>query len=284
MTVEFIEPRHNNSYAQQFRIDELYLDQRTGHQRLLIFQNAAFGRVMTLDGIVQTTEKDEFIYHEMLTHVPVIAHGNAERVLIIGGGDGGMLREVVRHRSIGKIIQVEIDEQVIAMSRQYLPNHAQGAFDDPRWRLVIGDGFNYVRDCEESFDIIIVDSTDPIGPGEALFSAQFYAACRQKLRTGGILVTQNGVPFEQTGEVINTAKHFRELFRDWHFYSAAIPTYVGGIMAFGWATDDTTLRQLPLSLLQQRYAAAKLNTRYYNPQIHQASFALPQYILKAIGK
>jgi spermidine synthase len=220
----------------------------------------------------------------MLTHVPVIAHGNAERVLIIGGGDGGILREVVRHRSIGKIIQVEIDEQVIAMSRQYLPNHSRGAFDDPRWRQEIGDGINYVRDCEDNFDVIIVDSTDPNGPGEALYSAQFYAACRQKLRTGGILVTQNGFPFEQTWEVINTAKHFRELFRVWHFYSAAIPTYVGGIMAFGWATDDTTLRQLPLSLLQQRYAAAKLNTRYYNPQIHQASFALPQYILEAIGK
>jgi spermidine synthase len=240
--------------------------------------------MMTLDGVVQTTEKDEFIYHEMLTHVPVLAHGSAAHVLIIGGGDGGILRELIRHRTIEKITQVEIDAKVIEMSRQYLPNHSQGAFEDPRWQLVIGDGCTYTRDCDQSFDVIIVDSTDPTGPGAALFSAEFYAACRRKLNAGGVLVTQNGIPFEQTAELVSSAQHFRRLFRDWHFYSAAVPTYVGGIMAFGWATDDETLRQLPLATLQQRYAAAELDTRYYNPQIHQAAFALPQYILDAIGK
>ena len=273
-----------DGYAQQLRIDKLYLEQRTEHQHLLIFENAAFGRVMTLDGIVQTTEKDEFIYHEMLAHLPILAHGNAKRILIIGGGDGGMLREVVKHKTVTHITQVEIDDQVIEMSKQYLPNHSQGAFNDSRWHLVIQDGMAFVRESDQMFDVIIIDSTDPIGPGEILFSSDFYAACKQRLNSGGVIVTQNGVVFIQTDEVVNTAKRLQPLFQDWHFYGAAVPTYVGGIMAFGWASDNVSLRQVELSTLQQRYAAAKLQTRYYNPEIHQAAFALPQYVLDAIGK
>lgn len=273
-----------DGYYQQLRIDKLYLEQRTEHQHLLIFENSAFGRVMTLDGIVQTTEKDEFIYHEMLAHLPILAHGSAERVLIIGGGDGGMLREIVKHKTVTHITQVEIDDQVIEMSKQYLPNHSQGAFEDPRWQLVIQDGMAFVRDSQQRFDVIIIDSTDPIGPGEILFSSDFYAACKQRLNPGGVMVTQNGVAFVQTDEVINTARRLQPLFQDWHFYAAAVPTYAGGIMAFGWATDDISLRQVDLSILQQRYTTAGLKTRYYNPEIHQAAFALPQYVLDAIGK
>lgn len=273
-----------DDYGQLFGVDEVFFEHRTDHQHLLIFRNSRFGRVMTLDGVVQTTERDEFIYHEMLAHTPILAHGKARRVLIVGGGDGGMLREVCRHQSVEHITQVEIDASVVEMSKQHLPNHSQGAYDDPRLELVIADGMRYVREASETFDVIISDSTDPIGPGEVLFTQDFYVACQARLNPGGVLVTQNGVPFMQLAEVKSTAQRLAKTFADWHFYSAAVPTYIGGIMTFAWASDDTTLRQVPLATLQERFQAAGIKTRYYNPAIHQAAFALPQYILEAIGK
>ncbi len=273
-----------DAYGQEFRVDELLHEVKTEHQHLLIFRNAAFGRVMALDGIVQTTEKDEFIYHEMMAHVPILAHGNATSALIVGGGDGGMLREVCRHRSIARITQVEIDAAVIDMCRTYLPGHSDGAFDDPRARILIGDGMDFVRETDETFDVIISDSTDPFGPGEVLFSDSFYAACRRCLNPGGILVTQNGVPFHQRDELTRTAGHLRALFGDWHFYTAAVPSYVGGGMVFAWATDDPAPRRTSLATLRKRYAESGIRTRYYNPGIHYGAFALPNYVLEALGK
>lgn len=281
--VDFIENLYE-AWDQRLRIDELLYDSETEHQRLIIFRNATFGRVMALDGIVQTTEKDEFIYHEMLAHVPILAHGAVKRVLIIGGGDGGMLREVCKHRKVETITQVEIDQAVVDLCRQYLPNHSAGAYEDGRLNLVIADGLKFVQTTTERFDVIISDSTDPIGPGEALFSAEFYAACRRCLNPGGVLVTQNGVAFIQMEEVTATARYLDQIFTDWHFYSAAVPTYTGGIMAFGWASEDKTLRRQPLGTLTQRFEKAAIQTRYYTPEIHLAAFALPQYVLTAIGK
>lgn len=280
---DFIETLYE-AWDQRLRIDELLYDSRTEHQRLIIFRNATFGRVMALDGIVQTTERDEFIYHEMLAHVPILAHGAARQVLIIGGGDGGMLREVCKHGSVETITQVEIDQSVVDMCRQYLPNHSAGAYEDKRLNLVIADGLEFAQTTEERFDVIISDSTDPIGPGESLFTADFYAACRRCLNPGGVLVTQNGVVFIQMDEVVATARHLDGLFPDWHFYSAAVPTYVGGIMAFGWACDDEAFRRQPLDILTQRFDEAAIETRYYTPEVHRAAFALPQYMLTAIGK
>ena len=280
---DFIETLYD-AWDQRLRIDELLYDSETEHQRLIIFRNASFGRVMALDGIVQTTEKDEFIYHEMLAHVPILAHGAARRVLIIGGGDGGMLREVCRHKGIAAITQVEIDRGVVDLCRKYLPNHSAGAYEDKRLNLVIADGLEFVRTTDERFDVIISDSTDPIGPGESLFTEGFYAACKRCLNPGGVLVTQNGVVFIQTEEVVSTARHLGRLFDDYHFYTAAVPTYVGGDMAFGWASDEGRLRHHPLDLLEERFAAAGIITRYYTPEIHRAAFALPQYVKTAIGK
>lgn len=273
-----------NDYAQAFSVDDIYYENKTEHQHLIIFHNAKFGRVMVLDGIIQTTERDEFIYHEMLTHVPLFAHGAVERVLIVGGGDGGMLREVLRHPGIKQVIMVEIDETVVEISKQYLPHHAQGAFDDPRFQLVISDGATFVRETTEKFDIVITDSTDPIGPGESLFSRNYYQDCRNCLSENGILVTQNGVVFFQAEEAKKTADLFQDIFEDWHFYSAAIPTYVGGIMTFGWGTDNPKLRQTSLETLEARYQKSRIKTRYYNPSVHLHAFALPQYILEIIGK
>jgi spermidine synthase len=279
---EFAETLYD-SYGQVFRIDEMLYEAKTGHQHLMIFHNAAFGRVMALDGIVQTTEKDEFVYHEMLTHVPIIAHGKARRILVVGGGDGAMLREITRHSRIESITLVEIDRQVIDMCRRYLPAHSDGAFDDPRVNIVIDDGLHFVRSTEEHYDVIISDSTDPIGPGENLFGEDFYASCKRRLNTGGILVTQNGVAFMQPDEVGTTARRLDRVFDDGYFYCAAVPTYIGGLMTFGWATDDKNLRRVGPDTLGRRYAQSGIQTRYYNPEVHAAAFALPNYILEIIG-
>ncbi|MDT8427557.1 MAG: polyamine aminopropyltransferase [Pseudomonadales bacterium] len=270
------------AYGQSLSIDELLFEEKTEHQHLLIFRNALFGNVLVLDGVVQTTEKDEFIYHEMLTHVPLMAHGKARRVLIIGGGDGGILREVCRHQEVTHITQVEIDQAVIDLAKTFFPRHSEGAFEDPRLELVIGDGFSFVHQTEARFDVIISDSTDPKGPAEVLFSQDFYRGCQRCLRPGGILVAQNGVAFMQLENLQNTAARLNPVFQDWHFYSAAVPTYVGGIMCFAWASDNPQLRQIDVETLQQRWLAKRIGSRYYTPAIHQAAFALPQYILSAI--
>lgn len=272
------------AWSHRLAVDQILFERRTEHQHLVIFRNTLFGRVMALDGLVQTTEGDEFIYHEMLANVPILAHGRAERVLIVGGGDGGMLREVSRHASVRHVVQVEIDRAVVELCREYLPNHSAGAYDDPRLELVIGDGMDYVRHATERFDVIIADSTDPVGPGEALFREDFYAACRRCLTPGGVLVTQSGVPFTQHDELANTARRLQAVFADQHFYTAAVPSYVGGVMAFAWASDDPQLRRTPLEVLEQRFRESAITTRYYTPEVHRAAFALPRFLLDVIGR
>ena len=271
-------------YGQRFAAEEILLEQGTGQQHLVIFRNALLGKVMMLDGVVQTTERDEFVYHEMMVHVPMLAHGEARRVLIVGGGDGGILREVTRHPGLQTVTMVEIDRAVIEMSREYFPAHSAGAFDDPRLELVIGDGADFVRRSDQQWDVIIVDGTDPIGPGEVLFSETFYGACLRRLAAGGIMVTQNGVPFFQQEELRNSARLFEALFADWHFYTVAVPTYVGGIMTLGWASNDSSARQVDIATLRDRFRAADLSTRYYTPELHRAAFELPAYLLEVISK
>jgi len=272
----------HDSWGQTLRVDEVLFEVDSGHQHLLIFRNAMFGTVLALDGVVQTTEKDEFIYHEMLTHVPIVSHGACRKVLIIGGGDGGILREVCRHPAVTSITQVEIDPAVIELSRKYLPHHSQGAFDDPRLTLVIDDGVRFVQQCGERFDVIISDSTDPQGPAEALFTSPFYAGVKRCLEPGGIFVAQNGVAFVQTAEVLNTANRLRPLFEDVSFYTCAVPTYTGGIMTFAWASDDPAKRQATLAEIIRRWDDTAIDSCYYTAELHHASFALPRYLLQQL--
>ena len=273
-----------DGYAQQLRVDEVLFENRTDHQHLMIFRNSLFGRVMALDGIVQTTEADEFIYHEMLTHVPIVGHGKAREILIIGGGDGGMLREACKHTTVERVTQVEIDRAVVDICVEHLPNHSSGAYDDPRLNLVIDDGAHFVESTTDRFDIVIIDSTDPIGPGESLFTNTFHAACRHALAPGGVLVTQNGVVFMQPDEAAGTARLLQSLYADWHFYVAAVPTYVGGNMTFGWGSQEQSVREVDGEVLRQRFTTAGISTRYYTPEIHKAAFALPQFVMELIGK
>jgi len=272
----------HDGWGQTLRVDEVLFELDSGHQHLLIFRNAMFGTVLALDGVVQTTEKDEFIYHEMLTHVPIVSHGACRKVLIIGGGDGGILREVCRHPAVTSITQVEIDPAVIELSRKYLPNHSRGAFDDPRLTLVIDDGVRFVQECGERFDVIISDSTDPHGPAEALFTSPFYAGVKRCLEPDGIFVAQNGVAFVQTAEVLNTASRLRPLFEDVSFYTCAVPTYTGGIMTFAWASDDPAKRQVDLAEIVRRWDDTGIDSCYYTGELHQASFALPRYLLQQL--
>lgn len=268
--------------AQRLRMGRVLYRDRTGLQDLVIFENPVLGRVMALDGVIQTTEGDEFVYHEMLTHVPILAHGRVRRVLIVGGGDGGMLRRCLEHKAVERVTMVEIDRTVVDLSVEHLPSIGAGAFDDPRTNLVIADGCRFVKETEERFDVVIVDSTDPHGLGAVLFTEEFYADCKARLTPGGILVTQNGVPFFQPEELKDSHRRLRRLFADAGFFVAPVPSYYGGFMAFGWATDDTGLRRLTADALRPRFEAAGLSTRYYTPEIHAASFALPAYMQAAL--
>ncbi len=263
--------------------DKILYDSQTEHQRVVVFENQTLGRVLALDDIVQTTERDEFIYHEMLAHVPILAHGAAREVLIVGGGDGGMLEETLKHGAIERVTMVDIDAGVIELAKTYLRAICKDAFEDPRTDLVIADGVAFVARCERRFDVIIVDSIDPVGPGVALFSEDFYRNCRRCLAPGGILVTQNGVPFLQPSELVDTLAAFRKLFADASCYLATVPTYFGGPMAFGWGTDNLEARASPLAVLRTRIESAGIETDYYTPEVHVSAFTLPAYIARMIA-
>jgi len=263
-----------------FRADKVLYEESTGQQELVIFDNPTFGRMMTLDGATQVTTADEFIYHEMMTHVPVLAHGDVKSLLIIGGGDGGILREAARHKSIENLTMVEIDPAVTAFSKKHLPMVSAGAFDDPRLDLIFEDGTKFVAETEKRFDVIIVDSTDPVGPGAVLFEEEFYRNARRCLTEGGVLVTQNGVPFLQPDELTSSIGKFRRLFVDGSCYLATIPTYVGGPMAMGWASDNVSLRKHDVREISTRFALCGFETKYYTPGVHVGAFALPRYVEK----
>ncbi len=283
MSQVFSETLHDG-YAQSFGVREILFESRTEHQHLVIFDSTSFGRVMALDGVIQTTERDEFIYHEMLAHVPLFAHGGARDVLIIGGGDGGLLREVLKHPEVERIVQVEIDRAVIDLCVQYFPNHSQGAFDDPRAEIVIGDGIDFVCGTDRRFDVVLSDCTDPIGPGEVLFSSRFYEGVARCLNPGGIFAAQNGSVFLQPDEATTTYQRLSPYFRDRGFFTASVPTYIGGAMALAWASDDAALRSIDTATLTRRFDASGMKTRYYNPAVHTASFALPQYLVEALNE
>ena len=271
------------SWGQRLSVDKVLFEDTTSHQHLVIFENASHGRVMMLDGAVQVTLADEFVYHEMMAHVPLFALKEPKRVLVIGGGDGGILREVLKHASIEKAVLCEIDRAVVDMSLKYFPEISAGSFNNSRAEIVIADGLKFVAETDLRFDAILVDSTDPIGPGAVLFTKQFYTDCRRCLKKGGVLVTQNGVPFMQAAELMRSVTFFRELFKDGGCYLATVPTYVGGQMALGWASDDHKLRSVKLGDVRDRFAASKIETKYYTPAVHKAAFALPAFIEKIVA-
>ncbi|MDN3567343.1 polyamine aminopropyltransferase [Paeniroseomonas aquatica] len=275
------------AWGQRFRVKRELARVQSDFQDIMVFESEFHGRVMLLDGVVQITEADEFVYQEMLTHVPLLAHGAARRVLIIGAGDGGVLRRVLQHSTVEKAVMVEIDGEVIRLAKEYLPGIAGEAWSDPRAEVIVGNGIDYVRQAAAgSFDVVIVDSTDPIGVGEVLFTDEFYANCARLLSERGLVVNQCGVPFMQADELHETSLRRAKAFADVFAYVAAVPTYVGGFMTLGWAAKDPTLRRVPLAEIRSRANAAGVlgQTRYWTPEIHCGAFNLPPYIAEHLPK
>jgi spermidine synthase len=273
-------------WGQRFQVKEELARVKTPFQDIVIFDSYTHGRVMVLDGCIQITERDEFVYQEMLAHVPLLAHGNAKRVLIIGAGDGGVLRRVLQHRGVEQAVMAEIDGEVIRLAKQYLPSIADGAWDDARAQVIVGDGIDYVaRAAAGAFDVIIVDSTDPIGVGEVLFTDAFYRDCARILTDRGLVVNQCGVPFMQADELRETSARRRRFFTHVSAYVAAVPTYVGGLMALGIASNDPTLTSHTVETIRERAERQGIagTTAYWTPEIHVSSFHLPPYVARQLG-
>ena len=270
-------------WGQRFLVKRELARVQSAFQDIVIFESCTHGRVMLLDGVVQITEGDEFVYQEMLTHVPLLAHGAAKRVLIIGAGDGGVLRRVLQHRTVEKAVMVEIDGEVIRLAREFMPGISGDAWNDRRAEVIVGDGIDYVRTAPDgSFDAIIVDSTDPIGVGEVLFTDEFYANAARILSAGGLIVNQCGVPFMQADELRDTSARRRKFFAHVGAYVAAVPTYVGGFMTLGFAAKQAGLERIDAATIAARADAAGITgtTQYWTPQIHTGAFQLPPYIAR----
>lgn len=278
----FYETLHDH-WGQSFEISDVLFRENTGVQDLIIFENPRYGRVLALDGIIQLTTEDEFIYHEMIVHVPMLAHGNAKKVLIIGGGDGGSLREVVRHPTTEQIDLVDIDDGVIEMSKKYFPTLSNGAFEDSRVNIIIADGAEYIANCEEKYDVIICDTTDPIGPGEVLFTKEFYGNCKKCLAQGGIMSNQDSIPMIDHPYMRKTKAKRMDHFSHTTFYKACVPTYVGGEMAFGFSSD-TDYMELDVLTLSQRLENVHGEMRYYSPELHKSAFVWPAFLQKTISE
>lgn len=274
--------KHTENVKLSIQVDRQLYSSQSEFQRIDIFSSKEFGRFLTLDGYMMLTQKDEFIYHEMMVHVPMAVHPEVRKVLVIGGGDGGTARELIRYPAIEQIDVVEIDEEVVSACRQYLPQTACG-FDDERIHLFYEDGLKYVRRYEDTYDLILVDSTDPFGPGEGLFTKEFYGNCYKALKAEGIMVNQHESPFYPNDAVAMQRAHKRivESFPISKVYQAHIPTYPSGHWLFGFASK----RYHPLTDQDAaHWKALELRTRYYNEQLHRGAFALPNYVEEMLEK
>ncbi len=270
---------HTENVRFSIRADKQLYSAQTKFQRIDFFESKEFGRFFTLDGLMMVTEKDEFIYHDMIVHVPMATNPSIENILVIGAGDGGTVREITRYPSVKKIDMVEIDEQVVLTCKEYLPQTAC-KLDDPRVNLRFEDGLKFVRNREDEYDLIIVDSTDPFGPGEGLFTREFYGNCYKALKKDGILVNQHESPYYSAyAENMKRAhKRIVEFFPICRVYQAHIPTYPSGHWLFGFASKTHD----PLKFDAARWNSLGLKTKYYNTDIHTGCFALPNYVLEML--
>lgn len=271
---------HTPNFNIRVRVKETLEVRRTTYQELAVIDTFDFGRMLVLDGIIQTTEADEFIYHEMIAHVPLFAHPRPERVLVIGGGDGGVVREVLRHKAVAKVEHVEIDAAVTEAARRWLPGISV-ALDDPRVTQRFTDGVEFVRLAAKedggTYDIIIVDSTDPLGPAVGLFGPVFYDNARRTLRPGGILTVQSESPWFTRGAMLRSYHGIRRGFPVTRLYTAHVPTYSTYTWSFtlGCQEGDPARAKVPHPL--------PFETKYYTPAIHQAAFVLPAYLERLLA-
>ncbi len=243
---------------------------RTPYQDLLLAETTELGKLLALDGRIMLTERDEAFYHEMLVHPALLGHTGPRRVLVIGGGDGGTLREVLRHKEVEKVVLVEIDREVVQECRRFLESVHRGSFDDPRAKIVFEPGQEFVRGARSEYDVIIVDSSDPVGPNLPLFRKPFFRDCREALREGGIFVCQCGSPFYYPDELKEVYRGLGGVFDHVGVYLGFVPTYPSGLWSFCIAGD----RGVPKEPIRE----PSFSTKYYSPQVHRAAFVLPRFI------
>ncbi len=277
----FREPRTRYGCTLELKATRLVHSARSEYQAIVIFDTEDHGRVLTLDGLVMTTEADEYMYHEMLVHVPMFAHAAPRRVLVVGGGDGGSIREVLRHPGVEEAVLVEIDGMVIEAARRFLPPVAS-SFDDPRARIVIGEGHAHIRQNVGAYDVVIIDSTDPTyGAGGLLFTKEFYKDCRHALREGGLLCAETENPFYDPTWVQMAWRRLRRAFDDVRLYIGYVPVYPGALWTYAIASTGPDpqgeFRAADASMLSR-------TLRYYNPDVHAGAFALPNFIKKVLAE
>jgi spermidine synthase len=274
--------RLHKGYAQVMELAGAPLaEEKSRYQRIRVFDTVANGRVLVLDDIVQLTTRDEFAYAEMLTHLPLLEHGRASRVMIVGGGDLSIADEALKHRGVKEVVLVDIDGRVVELCREHFAAINAKAFADRRLKIEIADAFEYLGRAESRgrFDLIVADRPDPVGPGKALFGENFYDRVKNALAPGGFATFQTGVPFYQPQETTDALAELRASFQQCGVYLTVVPTYIGGFMALSWAGKGKRLGT-PAGVKRARaaFARTKLKTDYYNPAIHAAAFALPEWI------
>ncbi|MCL2386527.1 MAG: polyamine aminopropyltransferase [Defluviitaleaceae bacterium] len=267
---------HTENVKFSIKVDKQLCCVQSQYQRIEIFESYEFGRFLTLDGFMMLSEKDEFIYHEMITHVAMAVHPMAKNILVVGAGDGGVMRELAKYSQIEKIDVAEIDSEVVRVCKEFLPKTAVG-FNDSRVQIFYEDGLKFVRSKDNEYDIIIVDSTDPFGPGEGLFSKEFYGNCFKALKPNGILINQHESPFytKDAAMVKRTHKRVVQSFDTSRVYQAHIPTYPSGHWLFGFASKGLHPTK---NLDATRWNALNIGTRYYNTNLHKGAFYLPTYV------
>jgi len=278
--------RLHKGYAQSMEITKVLADEQSRFQHIRIFDTVANGRVMTLDDIVQITSRDESAYADMLTHLPMLEHGKVERVMIVGGGDLSIADEALKHKNVKEVVLVDIDGRVIELCRELFGEINAKAFRDRRMVVEVADAFEYLgrKSSKNRFDLIIADRPDPVGPGKALFGETFYDRVKGALKKGGYATFQTGVPFYQPWEITEALEELNRFFPRSGLYLSVVPTYIGGFMALSWATKGGKPLGTPAGIKKAAaaYKKAKLKTDYYNPAIHAAAFALPNWIAKLV--
>ncbi len=253
------------------KIKQTLHTEQTEFQKLDMYETEEWGNMLVLDGMVMTTIKDEFVYHEMVAHVPLFTHPNPKQVLVVGGGDGGVIREVLKHPSVEKATLVEIDGKVIEYSKKYIPEIA-GALDDARVEVKVDDGFMHIAQSEQAYDVIMVDSTEPVGPAVNLFSKGFYAGISKALKPDGIFIAQTDNPWFKADLIKQVYADVKEIFPITRLYTANIPTYPSGLWTFTLGSKIYD----PLQVKEERFH--EIDTKYYTKELHQAAFVLPKFV------
>lgn len=277
--------RERVGLEQRIQVRGVLYEGRSDYQSIRVLDTVPFGRALILDSALQTTETDEFIYHEMMVHPALISLAQPERVLIVGGGDGGCLRRALEH-PLREVVQVELDRAVVETCRRWLPQVSSGAFDDPRVRLLFADGYEFVEKAQEPFDAIIVDLTDPIpsGPSLRLFTTEFYQAIRRILKDEGLMVTQSSSPLLLTGDLLMIYANLKAVFPLVRVCLAPVPSYPGVLWSFTLASAGNDPLALDEAAVHQRMKARGIFSRYYSPQMHLASFALPPFLVSLLAE